>query len=49
VRVLTRLLREVREYVAVVFTNHLRRAKRRALAIQHYRRRPGCPMTISWR
>jgi IS5 family transposase len=35
VRVLTRLLREAREYVALSFTNHLRRAKRRALAIQH--------------
>lgn len=35
VRVLTRLLREAREYVAQPFTNHLRRAKRRALAIQH--------------
>jgi IS5 family transposase len=35
VRVLTRLLRETREYVALEFTNHLRRAKRRALAIQH--------------
>src|SRR5678816_14147 len=35
VRVLTRLLREAREYVLLAFTNHLRRAKRRALAIQH--------------
>lgn len=35
VRVLTRLLREAREYVALEFTNHHRRAKRRALAIQH--------------
>jgi IS5 family transposase len=35
VRVLTRLLREAREYVALDFTNHLRRAKRRGLAIQH--------------
>jgi IS5 family transposase len=35
VRVLTRLLREAAEYVTLVFTNHLRRAKRRALAIQH--------------
>ena len=35
VRVLTRLLREAREYVALSFTNHLRRAKRRQLAIQH--------------
>jgi IS5 family transposase len=35
VRVLTRLLREARGYVALDFTNHLRRAKRRALAIQH--------------
>jgi IS5 family transposase len=35
VRVLTRLLREAREYVALDFTNHLRRAKCRALAIQH--------------
>jgi len=35
VRVLTRLLREAREYVALAFTNHLRRAKRRGLAIQH--------------
>jgi IS5 family transposase len=35
VRVLTRWLREVREYIALPFTNHLRRAKRRALAIQH--------------
>jgi IS5 family transposase len=35
VRVLTRLLRETREYVALEFTNHLRRAKRRALAIRH--------------
>ena len=35
VRVLTRLLREAREYVALAYTNHHRRAKRRALAIQH--------------
>jgi len=35
VRVLTRLLRETREYVSVSYTNHHRRAKRRALAIQH--------------
>lgn len=35
VRVLTRWLRRVRAYVALSFTNHLRRAKRRALAIQH--------------
>lgn len=35
VRVLTRLLREAVEYVALDFTNHLKRAKRRGLAIQH--------------
>ena len=35
VRVLTRLLREAREYVALQFTNHHKRAKRRAMAIQH--------------
>src|ERR1041384_3539104 len=35
VRVLTRWLREAREYVALTYTNHHRRAKRRALAIQH--------------
>ena len=35
VRVLTRLLREAREYVVLAYTNHHRRAKRRALAIQH--------------
>lgn len=35
VRVLTRWLREAREYVALKYTNHLRRAKRRQLAIQH--------------
>lgn len=35
VRVLTRHLREAREYVALAYTNHHRRAKRRALAIQH--------------
>ena len=35
VRVMTRLLREASEYVAVEFTNHLKRAKRRGLAIQH--------------
>jgi IS5 family transposase len=35
VRVLTRWLREARDYIDLPFTNHLRRAKRRALAIQH--------------
>ena len=35
VRVLTRHLREAREYIKLNYTNHLRRAKRRALAIQH--------------
>ena len=35
VRVLTRLLREASEYVALRFTNHHKRAKRRAMAIQH--------------
>lgn len=35
VRVLTRLLREVRDYVALEYTNHHKRAKRRAMAIQH--------------
>lgn len=35
VRVLSRLLRAAREYVDVEHTNHLRRAKRRAMAIQH--------------
>jgi IS5 family transposase len=35
VRVLTRLLREAGKYVVLEFTNHLRRAKRRALAIRH--------------
>lgn len=35
VRVLTRLLREARDYVALPFTNHHKRAKRRAIAIQH--------------
>lgn len=35
VRVLTRLLREAGNYVTLEFTNHLRHAKRRALAIQH--------------
>ncbi len=35
VRVLTRLLREAREYVALEYTNHHKRAKRRAMAIQH--------------
>lgn len=35
VRVLTRLLREAREYVSLQFTNHHKRAKRRAMAIQH--------------
>jgi len=35
VRVLTRLLRSAREYVAVVFSDRTRRAKRREIAIQH--------------
>lgn len=35
VRVLTRLLREAGEYVAISFTNHNKRAKRRGIAIQH--------------
>lgn len=35
VRVLTRLLRLANEYVALRFTNHHKRAKRRAMAIQH--------------
>ncbi|HEX4353371.1 MAG TPA: ISNCY family transposase [Polyangiales bacterium] len=35
VRVLTRLLRDACEYVAISFTNHNRRAKRRGIAIQH--------------
>ena len=35
VRVLIRLLRAAGQYVALSFTNHLRRAKRRAMAIQH--------------
>jgi len=35
VRVLARLLHEAREYVALQFTNHLKRAKRRQMAIQH--------------
>jgi len=35
VRVLTRHLREAREYVELTYTNHHRVAKRRALAIQH--------------
>jgi transposase, IS5 family len=35
VRVLTRLLREACEYVTIEFTNHHKRAKRRAMAIQH--------------
>lgn len=35
VRVLTRSLREAREFVAIEFTNHHKRAKRRAMAIQH--------------
>lgn len=35
VRVLTRLLRETCEYVSIPFTNHLRLAKRRQVAIQH--------------
>ena len=35
VRVLTRLLREAGEYVELRFTNHNKRAKRRAIAIQH--------------
>lgn len=38
VRVLSRLLREAREYAAIAFTNHHRRAKRRALEIQRARR-----------
>jgi transposase, IS5 family len=37
VRVLTRLIDRAREYVDVAFTDHQRRAKRRALAIQHAR------------
>lgn len=35
VRVLTRHLREAREYIALPYINHHRRAKRRALAIKH--------------
>lgn len=35
VRVLARLLREAGEYVALRYTNHHKRAKRRAMAIQH--------------
>lgn len=35
VRLLTRLLREASEYVALRFTNHHERAKRRAMANQH--------------
>ena len=35
VRVLTRLLREAGTYVVLRFTNHHKRAKRRAMAIQH--------------
>jgi IS5 family transposase len=35
IRVLTRLLRGARGYIVFAFTNHHRRAKRRALAIQH--------------
>lgn len=35
VRVLTRLLREAGEYVTLRFSNHHKRAKRRAMAIQH--------------
>jgi len=35
VRVLTRLLRAARGYVAFAFSNHVRRAKRRAWAIQY--------------
>lgn len=35
VRVLTRLLREAREYVVLQYTNHHKRAKRRQMAIQH--------------
>lgn len=35
VRVLARLLREARDYVALEYTNHHKRAKRRAIAIQH--------------
>jgi len=34
VRVLTRLLREAAEYVDLRFTNHIKRAKRRAMAIR---------------
>ena len=35
VRVLTRLLREAREYVVLRYINHHKRAKRRAMAIRH--------------
>lgn len=35
VRVLTRLLKDAGEYVALSFINHHKRAKRRAMAIQH--------------
>lgn len=35
VRVITRLLREARTYVEFEFVNHHKRAKRRAMAIQH--------------
>jgi IS5 family transposase len=35
VRVLTRLLRRAAEYVELRFSNHLKRAKRRQMAIQH--------------
>jgi IS5 family transposase len=35
VRVLSRLFRTAREYVDVVYVNHLKRAKRRDMAIQH--------------
>lgn len=37
VRVLVRLVDRAREYVNVAFTDHQRRAKRRAIAIQHAR------------
>jgi IS5 family transposase len=37
VRVLVRLIDRAREYVDVAFTDHQRRAKRRAIAIQHAR------------
>ena len=35
VRVLARLLREARDYVALEYINHHKRAKRRSIAIQH--------------